>query len=336
MNALVVPSIRPEQLTEFFDAWAGRGGWDQVYVTEDAEGRSPAMAEAISHSDKPVMHLCHSSSKILLGPDKARIISKKDSACRSLGMYAAWLDGAEYILTLDDDVRPVKGNGMAEVLARHIDAMTRAPRFKSSVQGLWPRGMPDVKAYRIDVKASMGLWRGVPDLYAEDMLRDGKPWYTTDYVPPLGSRILPDGEFVPICGMNFCIHRDAMPLCWFPLMGEGYPYSRFDDIWAGLILKRGFDLMRWKISIGEPHIHHSRASDPVKCAERERSGKGPVNDSLWQAMLNPYDGPIHEAKDATRDIMFDLYNLAGSTGNGYWYKVAKGMQVWSSLFEGSR
>lgn len=326
MNALVIPSNRPEQLAEFFKAWNGVGGWDRVYLMEDAPHRTRDMVIATDQSGITVRHYAHDSVLDDLG-DKSWIISKKDSACRSYGFYRAWQDGAEYILTLDDDVRPLRYSNM---LSDHIAAMTRAKRFKSSVQGLWPRGMPDCQVFREDVKASVGLWSGVPDLYAEDMLGG----YPTDYKPPMGTRILPDGEFIPICGMNFCIHRDAVPLCWFPLMGEGQPYSRYDDIWMGLVLKRGFDLLGWKVSVGEPHVHHSRASDPVKCAERERSGKGAVNDSLWRAMANPRTPTTMcpSAVDAMEYIRYDVLDVYNDTGNQYFKDMSDGMKVWASLY----
>lgn len=327
MNALVIPSNRPEQLTEFFKAWGDVGGWDCVYLMEDAPYATRKMVGAASYSNFQVQHLSHNNVERDLG-DKAWIISKKDSACRSYGFYKAWQDNAEYILTLDDDVRPLLSSNL---LSDHVDAMTRAKRFKSSVQGLWPRGMPDCQVFRDDVKASVGLWRGVPDLYAEDMLNG----YPTDYKPPLGTRILPDGEFIPICGMNLCIHRDAVPLCWFPLMGEGQSYSRFDDIWAGLVLKRGFDILGWKVSVGEPHVHHSRASDPIVCAERESSGKGVVNDSLWKCVSKPgYVDAFDNAGEVMTAISVDINLLANQSGNEYFTLMAKGMRTWASLFKG--
>lgn len=325
MNALVVPSNRPDQVAAFIEAWRLFGDWDRLYLMEDAEYPSSLMRAALAESPVPVVHLTHYDAEASLG-DKAWLISKKDSACRSFGMYKAWKDGADYILTLDDDVRPI----YRSILGRHIDAMN-VTKFKSSVQGLWPRGMPSFSKThgpaRCDVKASMGLWQGVPDLYAEDMLNG----YTTEYKPPLGSRIVPDGEFIPICGMNFCVHRDAMPLCWFPLMGEGQPYSRFDDIWMGLILKRGFDLLGWKLSVGEPHVRHIRASDPVKCAERERPGRA-VNDDLWLRMGELTPGTL-QMKWAVKDIALDILALYGNTGNEYWKTMAKGIREWASLFE---
>lgn len=327
MNALVIPSNRPEQLAEFFQAWKSLGGWDRVYIMEDAEYRSAAMLKAAVESDVVAGVYCHKDVAEDLD-DKAWIISKGDSACRSYGFYRAWQDGAEYILTLDDDVRPVNRGLMYD----HIALMKQASRFRTSVQGLWPRGMPNVDPYRTDVKASMGLWSGVPDLYADDMVDhlnvSGK--IPTDYKPPLGSRIVADGEFIPICGMNFCIHRDAVPLCWFPLMGQGQPYSRFDDIWMGLVLKRGLDILGWKLSVGEPHVRHIRASDPVKCAERERPGRA-VNDKLWLAMAKPsYIGGFDNPVDVMSAIGNDVDHFIG--GDPYFIRMVEGMRTWASLY----
>lgn len=332
MNALVVPSNRPAQLAEFFKAWQGRGGWDQVIVVDDGDDGG-AMLKAVGQSDRPTMVRNRVDIEDDLG-DAAWIISQGDSACRCYGILEAWRAGAEFILTLDDDVRPHYMH--EDIMHCHVGNMTHRSRFQSSVVSLYPRGMPSVEAikgtpgvriYRDDVKASMGLWAGVPDLYAEDMLH-GHP---TDYKPPLGTRLIPDGEFVPVCGMNLCIHRDAAPLCWFPLMGRGQPYSRFDDIWMGLILKAGFDALGWKLSVGEPFVKHERASDPVKCAERERGGRA-VNDAMWRwfadLSIDPFVSKL-SAYDVAHSIGWHLMDHGPSD---YAKKMGKALVTWAELF----
>lgn len=302
MNALVIPSCRQEQLTAFFQAWAGIGGWDCVYLVDDSEGQSLDF----SASDKPVQRFGYAEIAADLG-DRSWIISRKDSGCRCYGIYRAWRDGAEYILTLDDDVRP--HHRCENIMGQHIERIAKRGKFQSSVVGLSPRGMPDCQEFRTDVKASMGLWAGVPDLYAADMLNG----YPTDYKPPLGTRLIPHGEFIPVCGMNLCVHRDAAPLAYFPLQGEGQKYHRFDDIWMGLLLKTALDKIGWYLSVGEPFIRHERASDPVKCAEREASGRGAMNDTIWK--------------------MVSKGHVIPSPDDGYIESLGRAFQTWSELFK---
>lgn len=317
MNYLVIPSIRQRQLSEFFDAWKGLGRWDRVIVMEDNDEKT----FDVSNSDRPVEHYSHAEVANDLGLN-SWIISRKDSACRCYGLYQAWKAGAKYILTLDDDVRPAKG--FHELMQYHTDNLRRYPRFISSVPGLSPRGMPSVLSSRSDVYASMGVWQGVPDLYAKDMLKG----YPTDYTPPAGTRLLVENEYAPICGMNLCLRREAIPLAYFPLQGEGQMFSRFDDIWMGLILKTGFDSLGWKIALGEPHIYHSRASSPVECAKKEAPGLV-ENDRLlkWFSELPVYSSTSPVFVAATIAIA-----LMKRGESAYARTLGRALMIWAGLF----
>ena len=43
-----------------------------------------------------------------------------------------------------------------------------------------------------------------------------------------------------MCGMNLAFDRNAIgPAMYFGLMGEGQPWGRYDDMWAGWCSKVG-------------------------------------------------------------------------------------------------
>ena len=45
--------------------------------------------------------------------------------------------------------------------------------------------------------------------------------------------------------MSLAFRIEALPLMYLPLMGEGQPYDRFDNIWGGVIAKRVCDHLGW-------------------------------------------------------------------------------------------
>lgn len=49
---------------------------------------------------------------------------------------------------------------------------------------------------------------------------------------------VPKGTLFPMCGMNLAFDRLAIgPAMYFGLMGEGQPWGRYDDMWAGWCAK---------------------------------------------------------------------------------------------------
>lgn len=270
MKALVIPSNRPDCLKDFFAAWEGRGGWDVSILVEDNPERS-----FVSTADK---HYSWREIQKIYGQD-AWIFSRRDSAIRCFGFLAAWHLGAEYVLTLDDDCYPRAGC-TEDFFGQHVARMTH-PRWLSTVPGLRVRGLPGDLGGPLSTVANMGLWSGVPDLDARTQLESP----ILHFIPPPGSWIIPRGQYAPLSGMNLCVKREAIPLWYYPLMGEGQPYSRFDDIWAGIIAKKVCDHLGWSISVGEPFVEHRRASDPHVNLAKEAPG-ALANETFWQIVDN--------------------------------------------------
>lgn len=267
MKVLVLPTVRPATIPEFLEEWAPYADWDKVILVHDAPTCPKAVPGAVNYSWKDIDHDLGEASWI---------ISRKNSAIRCFGFLKALELGAEWIGTLDDDCLPT-GAMIDGFFAAHLEAMSSNHRWVSSIPGFRPRGLP----YRnlgvlSKVVVNHGLWEGNPDLDAVHTLA------TPKYKPvlPTVSSLIPAGQYFPFCSMNFIFHRDIAEAMYFPLMGEGSPYDRFEDIWAGVILKKVCDAVGLHISNGPPFVLHSRASDPFINLRKEAPGIV-ENETFW-------------------------------------------------------
>ena len=90
-------------------------------------------------------------------------------------------------------------------------------------------------------------------------------------------------QLFPFCGMNFAFRAQALPALYFPPMGEGSPFARFDDIWAGLVLQKALPAAGLLVTTGEPFVRHVRASDPFRNLVREAPGVE-ANELVWRLL----------------------------------------------------
>lgn len=329
MKVLVIPTNRPERLQDFFKAWQGRGDWDRVILVEDAPQRT-IFGGLIDHA------FSWKEIDEQLGKD-AWIISRRDSAIRCFGFLVAWKMGADYVLTLDDDCFPVPERYIGGTLFdHHIVLMKNQIVWRSTVQGR-TRGLPYKNFGRLETVANVGLWTGSGDPDAVCELAAGR---APDCILSEDSWIVPSNQLVPVCGMNLCIARRALPLFYFPLMGEGQPYRRFDDIWAGVIAKRCIDALGWNMSVGPPFVDHRRASDPIKNLVAEAPGIA-ANETFWQEFdeavvrLPTTMSPRNLVQCIGYNLMkFETSKLAvGAGGHSYIAELGKALVIWSKLFE---
>jgi reversibly glycosylated polypeptide / UDP-arabinopyranose mutase len=311
---LVVPSCRAPGLEGFLKSWDGKGGWDEVLVVEDGPVKTFPLPGDIHHYSWREIDAS-------LGAD-AWVISRRDSACRAFGFLLAWWRGFDHVLTLDDDCHPHAGH--EHLVPLHRLALERQPRWRSSVRGLRVRGVPyRNKGLLPDVAANVGLWSDNPDFDAPTslVLGDG-----AGFEPPGGSRVAPAGVYLPVCGMNLFLARPALPLFYFPPMGEGQPYRRFDDIWAGVLAKKALDHLGWRLAVGEPFVRHRRASDPFVNLQKEAAGIA-ANETFWEAV------------DALPLTATDPVAVADELGQGltqnadtYLAGLGRALRAWARLF----
>lgn len=281
MNVLVIPTNRPERVQEFLDAWSP-WPWDKILIVEDAPAVS-VTSNAVSgngHGWNGEQVLTYSWQEIDRSLPQAWIISRRDSAIRSYGFWRAWAMGADYIFTLDDDCFPLDG----EYVRKHMENLEATPAWQSTVPRLRVRGLPYMNTGTLqNVYVSMGLWLCHPDIDSiQTLARTGR---SGDEVLDRGmsSRVMPSEQYFPLSGMNLAFRREVACLMYFPPMGVDSPYSRFDDIWAGLVLQRICRHLRYAIVCGQPLVEHRRASDPFANLVKEAPGIR-SNEYIWETI----------------------------------------------------
>jgi len=327
MKTLVIPSIREDSLLEFFEKWH-LGDWDNVIVIEDNPERTFKLNLPETrpwHFD--VEHYSWKEIKDRL-KDDSWIISQRDSAIRCYGFLLAYERKADYIFTLDDDCHPET----LPFCGEHINNLKFTPKWTESILGTRTRGIPyQNKGYMNNVVASMGLWTGAPDLNAIQQFTDSP---APEIKIPSYNRILPLGQYCPLCGMNFCIKREMAVASYFPIMGKNSPYHRFDDIWFGVIFKKIADHLGCAISVGSPTIHHTKASNRYKNLISEAPGMEP-NEYFWAIIdLIPLKG------DSPKKCMIEIGKFLQKEEvphkdvfeADYLQTVGKAMVVWANLF----
>jgi reversibly glycosylated polypeptide / UDP-arabinopyranose mutase len=306
--ALVIPAIRERSLAEFLSAWDGKGDWDEIIVIEGNETK-----KFQPQGRWPIHHFSQAEIKQHLGDD-AWIISKGDSACRCFGYLIAKRLGADWILNLDDDCLPYESN----ICERHLAAMQHTVCQPSA--GVRTRGLPYRNLGTIECKLNLGLWRNVPDIDGPQGLLP-QPYF----VPPTGSKLANPQRRYPLCGMNLMFATELVPALYFPLMGAGYDYRRFDDIWAGWIFQKVAQQCSINWSYGEPVVEHVRASDPFDNLVKETPGIS-INETLWEK-INRIELSSTDVPTCVSEIADDFQ----ADNTCYLRDLGRALSVWLEL-----
>lgn len=333
--AIVVPTIREECIKEFLEAWDFEATGATVYVVEDNPRRTFDLAG--------VVHYCWKDIEEVMQGD-AWIIPRRSDCIRSFGFLMAYKDGADVIITLDDDCLPYAVDKAQQLIGTHLYALQDwSSRWVSTVEtteykGWRPRGMPYTNRGRREAVLNMGGWVGVPDMDAPQSLAwlgDEPGYRMKDWSP------VPQGQYFPMCGMNLAFDTKIMPLMYFLLMGQNaegdyYPYDRFGDIWCGIIAKKILDAWGYAVYTGEPLVHHAKASDPLVNLQKETPGLL-VNEWFWEKV----DGWRSEEGTLANDycsMAHRLHRLSDVPGEDrdYWYTVEQAMLRWAAWTEGIR
>jgi hypothetical protein len=330
---ICVPTIRSSSLQEFVDRW--RPFWVaaaeshyaiSLFIHEDRDSNTfpPPCLSGIT-----VRVTCWRDIDEMLG-GRSWIIPRRSGASRSFPLYLAWKAGSDYVVALDDDCYPEDNCGGA-FLADHLAAF-QAERWFQTIEGEYPRGYPYGDRGRLPVLLNHGLWTAIPDLdgptslvlmrsQSEHRLRPGR-----DVVAP--------GVWFPLCAMNVCYSREALPAAYNLLMGvDDYGFDRFDDIWSGLFLKKIADHLKLYITSGWPVVRHVKASNPFANTRKEALGIE-IHEYLWKYV---------DAVQLTETTVAGCYKeIAGALCSfappveglrpAYFCRLAEAMSLWLSLF----
>lgn len=328
VKVLVVPTNRAERLLAFLDAW-DPWPWDRILVIEDAAEVTLELPADRWESDVATVET-FSWKEIDTELPEPWIISRMDSGIRAFGFWKAWQEGADCVFTIDDDCEP-SGD---DLVAGHMSNLHETPRWQTSVPGLRVRGLP----YRnfgepLPVDVSMGLWLGCPDLDSVQSL--GQKATQTDDRLVLAvdsTRVMPSEQYFPMSGMNLAVRREAACLMYYPPMGKGSPYARFDDIWCGLVVQRICRHLRRSIVCGRPFVEHRRASDPLVNLVKEAPGIG-ANEHMWE-LVEAIELRGTTPVDCMREVGDGLVASAGD--EDYVERWGRAILAWCDLFRNGR
>jgi reversibly glycosylated polypeptide/UDP-arabinopyranose mutase len=135
------------------------------------------------------------------------------------------------------------------------------------------------------------------------------------------------GSYFPMSGMNLAFRASFAPAMWFPLMGRGWPFDRFDDIWAGVLAKRVADHLGFGMISGDPTVEHRRASNVFANLRKEAAGIE-ANETFWRAV----DSVALDADATTVAGAYLQLSERLPLDGPYFEKLRTGMAVWASLF----
>jgi len=276
-TAIVVPTIRPESLKKFLEAWTPLIQKHNTELVIVIDGKTPV-----------VRHLgLDRDLKNLLPAAKQRAVRECiynfNDGVRNMGfLYVATrLPDVEVIITLDDDVEPEDDTIADHLIALHGEVpITWFPTVLPYMRG-FPYGVRD----EAPVWVSHGIWKGVLDMDAPTQLVKG-----TNVAGAYYRGVVPKGALTPICGMNLAFRREALPLMYFAPMGErALGIRRFADIWMGITMKRELDRLGKALVSGFATVKHLRASNVFTNLIHEAPGLE-LNEHWWKdgADQHPY------------------------------------------------
>ena len=330
--AVVVPTIREDCAQKFLAEWADDLAGARVILVEDNPEPTFALGNGLPHE-----HYSWRDVETDLGRD-AWIIPRRTSAVRSYGLWQAQRGGADINWTLDDDCYPqdgLRGRYLAEVeSALSADAPSDAWHNTIGSTKLYPRGYPyGIRDVRRAVMLHHGLWSNVPDL--DGITQQANPDFRLS--PSSLRETIPSGALFPMCVMNLAWRAEITPALYMLLMGQDakgqrWGFDRFDDIWAGMFVKRIADHLGYAITSGAPGICHSRASDPRRNAELEAPGMK-AHEDLW-----PLVNRMRLKGDTVAECYLEIATALGDEQDfipgpeGYWQHLSDAMGVWAGLF----
>ncbi len=327
--AVVIPNHLPH--LDFLSEWQELEGVHLIVVQDSALDEKEFTALARSHPCHEIEIHAWQDVEDELG-ERAWIFPKRTSARRCFGFWKAWQQGFDPILTLDTDCypEPFSGMGWVERHQLNLRRKTTLGWYPSTPHtGVLTRGMP----YRIreasDVWLSHGLWSGVPDFDAVTQIL--APNFRLE--PAEETRVVPHGNFFPMCGMNLAFRRELAPAMYFGLHGPDWGIDRFDDIFAGVLAKRVLDHLGKAAVTGAPSVEHRRQSDVFANLRKEAPGME-LNENLWLAVRDvPLSPNIQTVGDCYLQLVNGLPDVIVGEPPGWTRSFKEAAALWLGLFD---
>lgn len=321
---IIVPTIRN---LSFLDSWKDEFKNCTGIILEDHKDKE---IDTPKKFFKKVYHYTWSDIDKDLGK-KSWIIPRKSSAIRSYGFLKAYQMGAKTLITLDDDCYPYYKNFVKE----HVSNLNmKVPRRWFPTYPYPPfwftRGFPySNNREDIPVVVSHGLWTKNLDLDAPTHLfhLNSEANHNLDF-----KFYIPRNYYFPLCIMNVAFKREVTPLFYLLLMGynsrmEYHGFERFDDIWAGILIKKVLDHLNLAVISGSPAVTHNKASNAFDNLQKEARGIK-YNEFFWQLVDEV------ELKSSSLTLAYkELVTKIKFPKEDYFDNLRKAVFEWLELFE---
>jgi reversibly glycosylated polypeptide/UDP-arabinopyranose mutase len=272
--AIVVPTIRKESWSEFVKAWDSLFRKHNVWMCMVEDGDDPHLSIW--------RWLGFGADRMFLSQDSrlSKLVYNRSDVVRNFGFWGLQYTQADYIITLDDDVKPI-----GDPIQAHVDALNmKVPVSWMSTASEYMRGFPYDIREESQVMLSHGVWEGVKDWDAQTQLRINDVKQEVDFF----KGVVPKGTLFPMCGMNLAFRREILPYMYFAPMGHRVGLDRFGDIWLGVTIKKMLDEMGFASVSGYSKVLHERASDPITNLKKEAIGMM-LNEQFWRGdFSDPY------------------------------------------------
>lgn len=329
-QALVIPHHHDN--LDFLKAWPSfEDQFDTIYVILD-KPNTKGFNDNLTWTNIKIVP--HDYINRTLGKN-SWIIPRNDSAIRSFGYWLAWKAGHSKIFTLDNDCSPaiIYKSNTDYWVEDHLEILNKKVSNKWHYTGtsIHPRtrGLPyDAFEQTLEpVMLSHGVWELNPDI-------DSIQSFTSEWQPLsffFEETAVPKNHYFPMCGMNLAWNKEITPLLYFGLQGPKYPYSRFDDIWAGLFAKKILDHLGMRVITGGACVRHERQSNKYENLIKEAPGIK-VNEELWKRIDAVKIPETHKTPVTAYKYLITHVNFKGLPNQEYWKELVKATLLWLELF----
>jgi hypothetical protein len=290
---------------------------------------------------------------------------------RNVGFLRAGRDGAEVIVSIDDDNFPTDDDfiGHHLVVGREVEVpvvghtsgwwnvcrrlVCDPPRrfyhrgYPKSQQD-WRRDESDegleIAVRRVRVAANAGLWLGAPDADATAQIEE--PIRVVAMEPVAGSRscALKAGTWCPMNTQNTAFDAALLPAMYLPVMLDpvrGYRIDRADDIWMSYFLRAIADHRGESVVYGPPLVHQQRnPHDHLRDLAGELAAYRLTEHLV--GYLRAFRSDAADCGEAYLDLIHHLREAAEADAaletpeREYFRKLTIGMAAWQEAVDGRR
>lgn len=244
---------------------------------------------------------------------------------RNVGYLMALVDGAEVIISIDDDNYCVAG---LDFIGEHSAGLNQKGDLGTWYNNcelidaplrVYPRGFPHfARNVTQQVVINAGMWAEDPDCDAITWLHMPTKSTRSSFI----DAILPKHTWCPINSQNTALTRAMMVAYWFVRMDA--PMDRFGDIFQGYFALKVAKHFGWTARFGSPIVEHRRNShNYLKDAAAELPAMMVLEEFLPKLLEYKLTGTtVYEAYCSLADFV-------ASQDTPFFSETARLMRLWS-------